>query len=217
MSYIIFFLVYFSKPTTDWTTHMIEPRLAIVWFAKENTIQIYLLNKFDNSVSKGELNLLLWEFSFDTHSVPRNVNEGLALLEKAKKDRFVFETETAFSGKRFSTENGLAQVETNIELKDRGSLKLFFISVRVSNENVAKLIGYTYGNGKKTLIFLTDETINAESVKKIMNLIKTLEKERRHKILLFVVFSISVVFVIILIAGGLYYCLKHKKKKPRSK
>ena len=177
MSLIILILFSFSKFTIDWSSHKIEPRIATISLKEDKTFQICLLNKFENNLSEGKLSLIVWSFTGEPSKDLKGVDEGLLLLGKAEKTRSFFETETAFSGIRFSTDEELAIVDTTIEVKDKESLKLFFKADEDSDEPLAIVVGYAYGTGEKMQEIETDKRMCPEEAKKLFEFIKELEKQ----------------------------------------
>ena len=207
-----------TKLTVDWSSHIIEPNIDSFFLEDEKTFCLFLLNKFEKTLLKEKLNLLVWSFHVGGTECPNDIDEKIKYLKTVEKIRFVFETNKAFSGDKFSTEEDLACIEIDIKLQKKGLLKLCFRSEENSDGKVAILNKFKYKKeqenfyaGEYELRGTTDQE------EKIFAFIKELEEEYKKKRFIFIaVFFVFITIIVMAAIGvGLYFYFKSKKKVPK--
>ena len=212
MFYLSYIFLSFLKPTIDWQYKKIEPISTL--FPLENTILYFIfLNKFEKNLIEQKLNLLVWAFETNTEEDTLDSYDKIFdMLDKSIKTRFVFESNSAFSGNNFLEINDFAIVDTNIKLKNKKLLKLVFSSEKKIDSNIAKLVGYTYEivDPNKILEIKSLDSLTQE--KKVLDYIMKLEKERKQKRLKIVVcVFIGIVISILMIIAGIIVYFKMNK------
>ena len=197
----LFCLISFSKPIEDWKDSIIEPVLA--GFCIENIQVFYLIaiNKFQNTFTKQELNLLIWAFEERIHEEQVIDSDDFILtLDRARKSRFNFKIENTFTGGHASiNEEGVAKVGTPFKIMNK-QLIAEFLPITT---NTTFLISFVYEDKSHPPI-LRDN-------KKLTGYMNSLEEKRMKDILM--MGGIIAGGVIILIGSVICYCCFCKSKK----
>ena len=223
MPLFIFFLVSLSRQTIDWLSHVIKPIMSVVYLEEDKTIQLFLLNKFENTLIKGKLSLLVWSFNTGTDKLVDDIDEIIIFLNQVEKTRFVFEANNIFSGDKFEIKGDLGCIEINVKAKTEGLLKLCFKSAKKSYGMAAVL---SESNHKEEKEEKEDTEHELDPLKKIFQnddetfeFIKKLEKQyQKNRLILILVFFVLIpISIIVVIVLGFCYYLKLKNKKIVSK
>ena len=200
-------MVSFSILTVDWPSHVIEKR--VLFLNTDKVGLVCFVNRIERTPSKGELTLLVWKFIVDLDREFTSEEELFDLFDKAKKTRFVFTTKNAFSGSNFSIKDDLAVIDTSIKPLGKKVFKLFF----QSDNNIAKIVGYTFTDTDNMQRLLKDDTNDGNEFNKLVEVTEKFEKQyKRNRLVLMLS---GLVFGVVLISIGIVlYCrFKTKKKK----
>ena len=130
------------------------------------------------------------------------------LLRATSKKRtgLCVETNSAFSGPTFSTQGDHAIIDTGIKPNGVGTLRILFESEQESNENKARIIGYKFESNNEMEEINSDETMDLQEARIVVEFIEKLEK-RRKLVFMIPLLVITILFVLVLVAVGFYFYL----------
>ena len=82
---LFFLLTSLSKLTIDWSSHVIEPTINTGVLEDDKVVWVLLLNKFEDTLIKGKLSLLIWGFYVGDTKCSRYINEVTKCLNTLEK------------------------------------------------------------------------------------------------------------------------------------